>query len=140
MKSDGVSWVGVAKVAGATGGAVALASVAASFGIAWYFARVLLTPEREKPENTTVLEVGADTITLRLDAETAVRGNYGLWLDGGRTHVRVGDILEIDPKARRVVRSWCGSTSAPPRPDPPAGPATSSSAIRPGRSACPRAT
>lgn len=118
MKSDGVSWVGVAKVAGATGGAVALASVAASFGIAWYFARVLLTPEREKPENTTVLEVGEDTITLRLDAETAVRGNYGLWLDGGRTHVRVGDILEIDPKARCVVRELVRVDIGTPAPGP----------------------
>lgn len=118
MKSDGVSWVGVAKVAGATGGAVALASVAASFGVAWYFARVLLTPEREKPENTTVLEVGEDTITLRLDAETAVRGNYGLWLDGGRTHVRVGDILEIDPKARRVVRELVRVDIGTPAPGP----------------------
>lgn len=118
MRGENPSWVGVARVAGVTGGALALSSVLASLGVAWYFARVLLTPEREKPENAEVLDVSDDTITLRLDAETGVRGHYGLWSDGGRTHVRVGDVVDIDEHRGRVVRQLLKVDVGTPAPGP----------------------
>ena len=101
-------------------GALAGTSVLASLGAAWYFARVLLTPEREKPDNTVVLDVDTEeaTITLRLDDETGVRGHYGLWLDGGRTHVRVGDVLALEPEQRRVTRELLAVDLGTPAPGP----------------------
>ena len=106
------------RTAGLATAALAATSVAVSFGGAWYFARVLLTPERERPDNTTVLEVDDDTITLRLDGETGVRGQYGLWLDGGRTHVRVGEIIQVDPEQRCVVRELVSVDIGTPAPGP----------------------
>ncbi|MDO5626722.1 MAG: alpha/beta fold hydrolase [Mobilicoccus sp.] len=118
MKADRIPWRRIAQVSAVAGGSLSVASVAASLGIAWYFARVLLTPEREKPDNTVVIAVGTDTITLRLDVETRVPGLYGLWLDDGRTHVRVGQILETDEKARRVVRELLAVDVGTPAPGP----------------------
>ncbi|GAB49401.1 alpha/beta hydrolase family protein [Mobilicoccus pelagius] len=120
MTTDRTTWCRASRIAVAGVGVLAGAGMAASLGVAWYFARVLLTPEREKPDNTVVLDVDEDarTITLRLDAETRVRGRYGLWLDGGRTHVRVGDVLDVDARRRRVTRELLAVDLGSPAPGP----------------------
>lgn len=84
----------VARVAGLTGAGIGLASVAGSVSAGAYLARLLLTPERERPETQEILAVSADTITLRADEETVVPGRYGLWFGQGRGHLRVGEIVD----------------------------------------------
>ncbi len=82
--------VGTAVAGGAAlGGAV-------SMGTATYFAHRVITPEHEKKDDVTVVSVDRDagTVTLRADPQTTSSGRYGLWLDGGAGHARLGEVLE----------------------------------------------
>src|SRR6476620_5378969 len=91
-------------VAGASSAAVVGAAVSGSLATATYFARKVLTPDQRRPDDTEILAVDADRVTLAVSPETVVPGRYGLWLDGGAGHARVGDILERDGHADTVVR------------------------------------
>lgn len=102
--------------AAAVAGSAAAGTAAASFSAAAYFARRVLTPDRRRPDDTEVLEVGAGQLVLRAGPETAVPGRYGVWLDGGRGHVRVGEILERDEE--RVCREILGRDFGILRPGP----------------------
>jgi uncharacterized protein len=84
-------------------GAVVL-SAAGTVGAATYFARRVLTPDRLKPDDTQILGIEDDSVTLRLTPETEQPGRYGLWFDGGRGHARVGAILGVDHELGRVRR------------------------------------
>jgi alpha-beta hydrolase superfamily lysophospholipase len=100
-----------ALVAGAAGAIMAGVSAAGSVGAATYFARRVVTPDPRRPDDTEILAVGEDRVTLGLTAETAVRGRYGLWLDGGEGHARVGDVLDVDHERGRVTRRLEGVDS-----------------------------
>ena len=80
-----------ASVAGgaALGGAV-------SMGTATYFAHRIITPEHEKKDDVTITDVDLDarTVTLRADPQTTSPGRYGLWLDHGEGHARLGEMVE----------------------------------------------
>lgn len=80
-----------ASVAGgaALGGAV-------SMGTATYFAHRIITPEHEKKDDVTItgVDLDAGTVTLKADAQTTSPGRYGLWLDHGAGHARLGDVVE----------------------------------------------
>lgn len=93
-----------ALIAGIAGAALGLTGSAGWVGAGLYVARLLVTPERHRPDNTELLELDSCTVTLRLDAQTRAPGRYGLWLDAGRGHIRVGEILQIDESAGTVVR------------------------------------
>lgn len=58
----------------------------------------------ERPDDVDVLALGPDAVELTLTDETIAHGRYGLWLDGGKRHARVGDVLAVDPAAGRVRR------------------------------------
>lgn len=92
-------------------GAGAVTTIAATLGIASYFARRVVTPEQDKADDAVILEVDADstppTLVLLADDASTVPGRYGLWLpDGG--HARVGDVLEHDEDHARVTRELLG--------------------------------
>ncbi len=91
-------------VAGASGAAVVGAAVSGSLATATYFARKVLTPDHRRPDDAEILAVDADRVTFAAGPETVVPGRYGLWLDGGAGHARVGDILERYGHADTVVR------------------------------------
>jgi uncharacterized protein len=74
-------------IGAAVGGAV-------SMGTATYFAHRIITPEHEKKDDTTIVAVGPDTVTLRATPETTSPGRFGLWLDRGRGHARLGEIVD----------------------------------------------
>ena len=93
-----------ALAAGAASAIMAGISAAGSLGAATYFARRVVTPDPRRPDDTEILAVAGDRVTLGLTAETGVRGRYGLWLDGGRGHARVGEILDVDDERARVTR------------------------------------
>ena len=53
----------------------------------------------------------ADRVTLGVDRRDGGARRYGLWLDGGGGHARVGDILDVDtarPGDRRLEGVDCG--------------------------------
>jgi len=64
----------------------------------------VLTPDRLRPDDTEILAVEDDSVTLRLTPESGQPGRYGLWFDEGRGHARVGAVLEVDEQAGRVRR------------------------------------
>lgn len=97
-----------AVAAAAVGATTTLASAAGSLAAAAYFARRVLTPERERPDDTEILEVRDGRVLLSATAETVVPGRYGLWLGGGGGHVRIGDITSTDAEDGTVERLVLG--------------------------------
>jgi uncharacterized protein len=90
------------------GGSALVAGGLTSLGAAAYFARRVLTPDRQRPDDTQVLAVGGDTVTLGVTVDTVQPGRYGLWLDGNTGHARLGDVVEVDEAAGRVRREVHG--------------------------------
>src|SRR5690606_16451897 len=93
----------------AVGGVASGVSMAlASLGVATYFARRVVTPEHEKKDDTWIVsiddeEAGQDTITMVAAPHTLSPGRYGLWLERGAGHARVGDVVSSDLSARKAI-------------------------------------
>lgn len=104
--------------AAAVGGSAAAGTAAASLGAAAYFARRVLTPDRRRPDDMVLLETGVDDVLLQATPESTVPGRYGIWLDSGRGHIRVGEILEADPEVGTVRRRILGRDWGILRPGP----------------------
>ena len=85
-------------------GSLGLAAASAT-GLATYFTRRVVTPLVVKPDDLEILAVHADRVVLGATADTVVPGRYGLWLDGGRGHARIGAILAQDDEAGTVTRA-----------------------------------
>lgn len=104
----------LAAVAAGTGGLLGLASASLATGA--YIARRVLTPDELMPDDVTITATDADSLTLGATAETVVPGRYGLWLDGGRGHARVGEIIAGDGQTvtRRLVGLDRGELSVGP--------------------------
>jgi hypothetical protein len=97
--------VRTAAVAGAAVGATtAVASGAGSLAAAAYFARRVLTPDRQRPDDVVVRAAGAHTVTLTATPQTVVPGRYGLWIDNGFGHVRIGEVVDLDEGSATVER------------------------------------
>jgi pimeloyl-ACP methyl ester carboxylesterase len=96
----------MAAAAGLTGGV--MAGSAAALTLASYVLRRLVTPERDRSDNVEILAVSldetGDTVALGRTEETVAPGRYGMWLHGGRGHVRLGDIVAEDLEADAVTR------------------------------------
>lgn len=90
--------------AAAVGSSAAAGTAAASLTAAAYFARRVLTPDRRRPDDVELLETGVDDVVFAESPEAVVPGRYGVWLEGGRGHLRVGEILEHDTTAKTVRR------------------------------------
>jgi len=88
-----------------------LAAGSAVSAAAAVFARRVVSPSEAKPDDVEVIGVGAGTVTLRASDETVVPGRYGLWLDGGGGHARVGEVIDHDEQARTVTRRVLGVDS-----------------------------
>lgn len=85
-----------------TGLSLGVLSAVSSLSIATYFARRIITPELEKPDDVEILRVGESAVTLRAEPHTMAAGRYGLWLGGGTGHARLGDVLDQDTTSKRV--------------------------------------
>ncbi len=93
-----------AAISAAVGGGAVVVAGAAISGAAAYFARRVVTPDRVKADDVVVRSVGAGTVTLAATPETTSPGRYGLWLDKGQGHVRLGEVVEKDLRAGTVTR------------------------------------
>jgi pimeloyl-ACP methyl ester carboxylesterase len=108
-ESSARSRVRTAATAGAAVGATtAVASAAGSLAAAAYFGRKVLTPDRHRPDDVVVRAVRRSSVVLGTTPETVVPGRYGLWIDDGFGHVRVGDVLSVDPASGTVERALLG--------------------------------
>jgi uncharacterized protein len=95
-------------------GAAGAVGVAAT-GLAAYFARRVVTPDRRRPDDVAIhdvdLEATPPTVTLGATPETTVPGRYGLWWDSGAGHARLGAVVNADAVANGsdlVVREVIG--------------------------------
>jgi hypothetical protein len=96
-----------------TYGSVAVGSALVGAGSVWmggatYFARKVLTPDLVRPDDTQIHVIHSDSLTLSGTPDLLVPGRYGLWLDGGRGHARIGGVLEVDHRHQRVRRELLG--------------------------------
>ncbi len=87
-------------------------------GGATYFARRVLTPDHVRPDDTVIHVVHSDSVTLSGTPDVVVPGRYGLWLDGGKGHARIGAVLEVDHRRQRVRRELLGVDSGLLQPGP----------------------
>ncbi|MDC5695740.1 alpha/beta fold hydrolase [Intrasporangium calvum] len=91
-------------IAGAAGGGSAVGAAAGSVAAAAWFARRVLTPDELQPDDVAIVAHDAESVTFASGPDPDVRGRYGVWLDGGAGHARVGRILEHDELAGTVRR------------------------------------
>lgn len=93
----------------AVGAATAALGAAGVSALATVLARRAVTPEvGERADDVQVLGVGAGTVTLRASEETIAPGRYGLWLDGGLGHARLGEVIDHDEHSGTVTRRVLG--------------------------------
>ena len=92
----------------AVGATTAVASGAGSLAAAAYFARRVLTPDRHRPDDVLIRSAGSTSVVLGVTPETVVPGRYGLWIEDGFGHVRIGDILGVDTASGTVERELVG--------------------------------
>jgi alpha-beta hydrolase superfamily lysophospholipase len=90
------------------GASLAVAAGAGVSALATFYARKVVTPDAEKPDDVDVLAVGAGSLTLRATPETVAPGRYGLWLEAGGGHARVGEVIDHDEQAGTVTRRLLG--------------------------------
>lgn len=100
------------------GGAVGLLATAAGSAAAAWFARQVVTPDRRRPDDVRVLEVGGDAVVLAASPQTLAPGRYGLVQGGGAVHARVGDVVTADAAAGTVTRRLLGVDTGRPAPGP----------------------
>lgn len=97
-----------ARAGAAVGATTAVASGAGSVAAAVYFARRVLTPDRRRPDDVVVRRAGGSSVVLEVTAETVAPGRYGLWIEDGFGHVRIGDVLRLDTASGLVERQLLG--------------------------------
>jgi uncharacterized protein len=90
------------------GASSVLAAGLAAAAAATVFARRVVTPAEERPDDVDLLAIGPEQVTLRATPETIAPGRYGLWQDGGATHARLGHVLALDEAAGTVTRVLLG--------------------------------
>lgn len=107
--------------AGSAAGAAGLTGLAA-LGAASYFARRIITPEQERPDDAMITSVETQgetpTITLIADSTSSAPGRYGLFFDGGDGHARIGEVVGRNPVLGQVTRVLDGVDRGQLRPGP----------------------
>lgn len=101
-----------------TGGSALVGAGSVWVGGATYFARRVLTPDLVRPDDTYIHMIHSDSLTLSGTDDLLVPGRYGLWLDGGRGHARIGGVLEVDHRRQRVRRELLGVDAGVLQPGP----------------------
>ena len=101
-------WLKWGALGAAAAGVGALAVVTATSTLAAYFARRVVTPERQRIDDIAILAVIADgpklQVVLEATPETIIDGSYGLYFNDSRAHAVVGRILSYVPREGSVTR------------------------------------
>lgn len=82
-----------------------MGAAAGSVAAAAFFARKVVVPDESQPDDVQIVASTTDTVTFRRGPDPVVPGRYGVWLDGGVGHLRVGGIISQDAHTvtRRLV-------------------------------------
>lgn len=84
--------------AGAAASGAVLGVATGSVAAAAYAARRVLTPDVLRPDDVRILALEDRHVTFAVGPDTTSPGRYGVWLDGGAGHARVGRITDRDAK------------------------------------------
>lgn len=102
-------WLKWSALGAAAAGAAGVSVVAATSALAGYFARKVVTPEKARLDDVSILAVIPSSsglqIVLEATPDTIVDGVYGLAFDGGTAHAVIGEILEYVPREGSVTRA-----------------------------------
>ena len=100
-----LKWGALGAAAAGTGAAVV---VTATSGLAAYFARRVVTPEKQRVDDVAILAVIADgpalQIVLEATPDTTIDGSYGLFFNNSRAHAVIGKIISYVPREGSVTR------------------------------------
>lgn len=101
-------WLKWGAVGAVVAGAGALSVVTATSALAAYFARKIVTPEKARADDVSILAVipnGPDLqIVLEATPDTIIDGIYGLYFNGGTAHAILGPITSYIPREGSVTR------------------------------------
>ncbi|WP_154605286.1 MULTISPECIES: alpha/beta hydrolase family protein [Arthrobacter] len=93
--------------AGAAGGA-AITVVMATSALAAFFARRVVTPDKTRLDDVSILAViakGSDVqVVLGASPDTIIEGTYAIYFDGGRAHAVIGSIVSYVPREGSITR------------------------------------
>ncbi|WP_104111626.1 MULTISPECIES: S9 family peptidase [unclassified Arthrobacter] len=101
-------WLKWGALGAAAAGASAVVVVTATSALAAYFARRIVTPEKQRADDVAVLAVISDGPTLQIVLEatpdTIIEGTYGLFFNNSAAHAVIGRILSYVPREGSVTR------------------------------------
>lgn len=101
-------WLKWGVLGAAAAGVGSLAVVTATAGLAAYFARRVVTPEKQRVDDLAILAVIPDgpklQVVLEATADTIIDGTYGLYFNDSRAHAIIGPIISYVPREGSVTR------------------------------------
>ncbi len=102
------SWLKWGAAGAIAAGSGAVAVVTATSGLAAFFARRVVTPEKHRADDVAILAVIPDGPNLQvvLDAtpDTIIDGTYGLYFNGSTANAIIGPIISYVPREGSVTR------------------------------------
>ncbi len=102
------TWLKWGALGAGAAGAGAIAVVTATSGLAAYFARRVVTPEKQRLDDLAILAVITDgprlQVVLEATPDTIIEGNYGLFFNGSRGHAIIGPIISYVPREGSITR------------------------------------
>src|SRR5690606_14368260 len=92
----------------AAAGAGAAVVVTATSGLAAFFARRIVTPEKHRVDDVAILAVISDgpalQVVLEATPDTIIDGTYGLYFNDSSAHAVIGRIISYVPREGSVTR------------------------------------
>ncbi|AIX99869.1 hypothetical protein ART_0271 [Arthrobacter sp. PAMC 25486] len=102
------SWLKWGALGAAAAGTCAAVVVTATSGLAAFFARRVVTPEKHRVDDVAILAVIADgpalQVVLEATPDTIIDGTYGLYFNDSSAHAVIGRILSYVPREGSVTR------------------------------------
>lgn len=83
-------------------------------GIAIFLARLVVLPSR--PETILVHTVSEDCVEIDREPKTVAVGEFGLWLNNNKTHIKVGAVVNENLQTARVQREILAVIGVSPKP------------------------
>lgn len=105
---QGSSWLKWGVLGASAAGIGAVAVVTATSGLAAFFARRVVTPEKHRADDLAILAVIADgsalQVVLEATPDTIVEGSYGLYFNDSTALAVIGPVLSYVPREGSVTR------------------------------------
>ncbi|PYI67604.1 lipase [Arthrobacter livingstonensis] len=102
------TWLKWGLLGAGAAGAAAVSVVTATSALAAYFARRVVTPEKARIDDVSILAVihhGPELqVVLAATPDTTVEGRYAIYFDDGRAHAVIGGIVAYVPREGSITR------------------------------------